>query len=116
MPRQAPPPLRPSPGRGGGGGDRVWSPWWVTGGADPCAAEVAFGLPPGGLPCSVADGVGPRVVSQSSRPIAAAMVLTACRMAAAVPRTAAVIASVSVLLPAAAVAQPATYPTAPPTS
>src|SRR5664279_5422057 len=62
MPRQALPPLRPSPGRGGGGGDRVWSPWWVTGGADPCAAEVAFGLPPGGLPCSVADGAGPRVV------------------------------------------------------
>src|SRR5664279_5040210 len=74
MPRQAPPPLRPSPGRGGGGGDRVWSPWWVTGGADPCAAEVAFGLPPGGLPCSVADGAGPRVVSQSFRPIAAAAV------------------------------------------
>ena len=41
----------------------MWSPWWVTGGADPCATEVAFGLPPGGLPCSVADGAGPRVVS-----------------------------------------------------
>jgi hypothetical protein len=43
--------------------------------------------------------------------MAAAMVLTACRMAAAVPRTAVVIASGSVRVPAAAVAQPATYPT-----
>ena len=50
-------------------------------------------------PALLGSGRGrPAGCSQSSRPIAAAMVLTACRMAAAVPRTAAVIASVSVVL------------------
>jgi len=106
-------PLRaPLPVAAGAAGDTVCSPWWVAGGADPCAAEVADRWPPPGvLPCSVVDRAGPRVARcQSSRPIASVMVLTAWRMAAAVPRTAAVIASASVRVPAAAAAQPATYP------